>query len=116
MQGKKPCTGGETFVLPAAVKTGEIMNGKRFGDTLKCMPLPANVSGRRSGSAPGDQKKDEAQMTGGRRHAVQLGESANVCGLVWWHLLGSASTAKCSKKGSGGPVKERPGERTGSQQ
>lgn len=108
MQGKKPCSGGETYILPNAVKTGEIMNGKGFGDMQKCMPLPANVSGRCLGSAPGDQKKDEAQMMGCRRRAVQLGESTNVAGLLWWHLLVSASTANCLKKDSGGPVKERP--------
>lgn len=43
---EKPHTIGETLVLPAAVKTVEIIHGRQYGDRVKYILLSANTVGR----------------------------------------------------------------------
>lgn len=46
MKEKKPCTIGETLVLPAVVKMAEILLEKQYVDKLKCISLSVNTVGR----------------------------------------------------------------------
>ena len=43
----KPFSVGENLVLPAAVKTSEIVHGKKYGDEIRKIPLSNDTVARR---------------------------------------------------------------------
>lgn len=70
---------GETIVLPAMVKVGEITQGKQYGNKLKCTPLSVNTDGRCTEDTDEDLKKQVLkQVTQRGSFAIQLSESTKV--------------------------------------
>jgi tetrahydromethanopterin S-methyltransferase subunit F len=97
-KNKKPHTIGETLLLPAAMKTCEIMHGENYGEILKTIPLCNNTAMRRIESMSEDIKEQLlTRIKRSPKFALQVDESTDVAGLGKLLVLSDTVSKKTSR-------------------